>query len=91
MNRFPDFPTDLIFSDTAPSETTKSEVPTGADAGHGETHATTEQPVPLAPQVTGVLEPISGGQTLVLVLFGVLAFFMLIAITRYGSKNDYGD
>lgn len=92
MNRFPDFPTDLIFSQTAPAETAKSEAPAGADGAHGETHtATTEQPVPLAPQHTGVLRPISGGQTLILVLFGVLAFCMLMAMTRYGSKNNYGD
>ncbi|MGI9242747.1 MAG: hypothetical protein ACR2RV_18265 [Verrucomicrobiales bacterium] len=92
MNRFPDIQTDLLFSETAPAETTESEAPADAGAGHGDTHtATTEQPVPLAPQVTGVLEPISGAQTMVLSLFGVLAFFMLLAITRYGRKHDYGD
>jgi hypothetical protein len=41
--------------------------------------------------MTGVLEPISGMQTFVLVMFGVLAFIMLVAMTRFGSKNNYGD
>jgi hypothetical protein len=95
MNRFPDFQTDLLFSETAPVEgadTAKSEAPAHAGGEHGETHvATTEQPVPLAPQATGVLEPISGMQTIVLVLFGLLAFCLLLCMTRYGRSHDYGD
>ena len=90
MNRFPDIQTDLIFSETAPSETTGSEAQADAVVAV-ETIETTEQAVPLAPQVTGVLEPISGTQTMILALFGVLAFFMLVAITRFGRENDYGD
>ena len=98
MNRFPDFQTDLLFSETpaAPAdEHAKTEAPAKVDAAggeHGAGHeATTIQPVPLAPQVTGVLEPISGMQTFLLTMFGVLAFIMLVALTRYGSKNNYGD
>lgn len=93
MNRFPDLQTNLIFSETAPSETTGSEAQADAVVAVEtiETTETTEQPVPLAPQVTGVLEPISGTQTMILALFGVLAFFMLVAITRFGRENDYGD
>jgi hypothetical protein len=94
MNRFPDFQTDLIFSETpaAPAETEALSKVDAAVEEHAAGHeATTTQPVPLAPQATGVLEPISGTQTFILAMFGVLAFIMLVALTRYGSKNNYGD
>lgn len=89
MNRFPDFHTDLIFSESAPVADAKPDAAAKGDVV--EHSATTEQPVPLAPQATGVLEPISGMQSFVLTMFGVLAFIMLVAMTRYGSKNNYGD
>ena len=96
MNRFPDFQTDLIFSDKPPAETPEKEAPKAdapAENGSGpvKTQATTEQPTPLAPQVTGVLEPISGAQIFVLVMFGVISAVMVIAMTRYGSDKNYGD
>ncbi len=98
MNRFPDFQTDLLFSDNPPVEgespakaTDAHAAPEAAAADHGH-EATTTQPAPLAPQVTGNLpEPISGGQSLLLALFGLLALCLLIAMTRYGRKYNYGD
>lgn len=81
MKHFPDFQFDLMLSENAPA----------ADGLAHEATGSTGQPVPLAPQRTGVLEPISGSQIVVLTLFGVLAFVMLIAMTRYGRNNNYGD
>jgi len=95
MNRFPDFQIDLLFTDIPPlhakvvAEDAVTEAPAKTEADH--TAATTKQPVPLAPQNTGVLPPISGLQTLILTLFGVLSFVMLVAMTRYGKNNHYGD
>ena len=99
MNRIPVIQTDLIFSDTpaAEGEATASETPAAAPVEASESKdvqevtATTEQPVPLAPPHTGVLEPISGTQSAILVGFGVLAFIILVAMTKFGSDHDYGD
>ena len=95
MNRFPELQTDLIFSDTPASEpgaTEDAPAPAPAPAADPvETQATTEQAEPLQPAMTGVLEPISGTQVFILVSFGVLAFIMLVAMTRYGSSKNYGD
>ena len=92
MNRFPDFQTDLLFSETPPAPAeAKTEAP--ADPGNAqEVTATTTEPVPLAPQMEGVMpEPMSGGQTFLLVLFGLMATVMIIAMTRFGRKHNYGD
>lgn len=85
MNRIPDFQIDLMFSETPPVATD------GAEGDAARTTESTTQPVPLAPQATGVLEPISGMQTFILTMFGVLAFVMLVAMTRYGKNHNYGD
>lgn len=94
MKRFPEIPTDLILSEEAPKTEVgaKPVATSGASAETGGGHtATTGQAVPLKPQATGTLDPISGGQTFILVMFGVLAFIMLLTLTRYGNKNNYGD
>ena len=83
MNRIPDFQIDQMFSSTAPAPAPGGEAGTATES--------TTQPVPLAPQLTGVLEPISGMQSFILTMFGVLAFVMLIAMTRYGRDKNYGD
>ena len=88
MYRIPDFQTDLLFSQNAAGEAPESAAPAEKTEG---VQATTTQPVPLKPQATGHLEPISGMQTFILIMFAVLSFIMLVGIVRFGSKNNYGD
>lgn len=83
MNRIPDFQIDQMFSSAEPVPAPEGEVTTTTES--------TTQPVPLAPQATGALEPISGTQTFILTMFGVLAFVGLVAMTRYGRDKNYGD
>ncbi|MFT4546066.1 MAG: hypothetical protein ACI8XO_000316 [Verrucomicrobiales bacterium] len=99
MNRFPEFQTDLLFSDSPPAEaeakvegTESHAAPAAADEHGGGHTATTTEPAPLAPQMQGVLEePISSGQIWILILFGFAAFLMIVAMTRFQSDKDYGD
>ena len=95
MKRFPQLETDWILSDNAPVDEAdaKTETPAPAETGTEvqEVTATTQQAAPLRPQVTGVLEPISGGQVFILVLFGIVSAIGVIGMSRFGSKSDYGD
>ena len=95
MNRIPDFQIDLMFSDIPPQKNDVAEKAVVTEAPEktevADTKESTSQPVPLSPRATGVLEPISASQTFVLVMFGLVSFVMLIAMVRFGSKNNYGD
>ena len=104
MMRFPEIPTHLIFSQTeAPAEGAEAK-PAEAKPAEGQAAetapaeappapapTTTSSQVPVAPQQNAVLDPISGGQVFMLTMFGVVAFIVLVAMTRYGKSNNYGD
>ena len=90
MKGFPHFQIDSMFGDIAPPppvDKTKTSDEKPADT----TTASTTEPAPLKPQATGVLDPISGMQTFILVMFAVLSFVMLLFMVNYGSNKNYGD